>query len=280
MLQGTGSDVGKSLLVAGLARALTRRGLAVLPFKPQNMSNNAAVTADGGEIGRAQALQARACKVAPRVAMNPVLLKPQSETGAQLVVEGRVVGNASARDYQAMKRDLLPLVLAAFERLAGEADIVLVEGAGSAGGSQSAAGRHRQYGLCRGGARAGDPGRRHRPRRRHRRARRHPRAARRPRSARCCAAMSSTSSAAIVRLFAGATRHDRGAHGTCPVSASCRGSPLPATCRRRTPWRSMPGRRRAGGRARSGSPCRACRTSPTSTISIRCGRSRASRSIS
>src|ERR1700716_1014765 len=96
MLQGTGSDVGKSLLVAGLARAFTRRGLRVRPLKPQNMSNNAAVTEDGGEIGRAQALQARACGVAPSVDMNPGLLKPQSEHGAQIVLRGRVIGQASA----------------------------------------------------------------------------------------------------------------------------------------------------------------------------------------
>jgi len=132
MLQGTGSDVGKSLLVAGLARVLTRRGLRVLPFKPQNMSNNAAVTEDGGEIGRAQALQARACGAAPRIAMNPVLLKPQAETGAQLIVEGRVAGTVSAAAYQAMKAVLLPRVVACFARLADEADLVLVEGAGSA----------------------------------------------------------------------------------------------------------------------------------------------------
>ena len=132
MFQGTGSDVGKSLLVAGLARALVKRGLRVRPFKPQNMSNNAAVTADGGEIGRAQALQARACGVAPTVDMNPVLLKPQSEVGAQLVVRGRVRANADARAYQALKPGLLPEVLESFERLKAEADIVLVEGAGSA----------------------------------------------------------------------------------------------------------------------------------------------------
>ena len=95
MIQGTGSDVGKSLLVAALARVFTRRGLKVRPFKPQNMSNNAAVTADGGEIGRAQALQARAARVAPTVHMNPVLLKPQSEIGAQVVVQGKVLGNAT-----------------------------------------------------------------------------------------------------------------------------------------------------------------------------------------
>jgi len=132
MLQGTGSDVGKSLIVAALCRALVRRGLAVRPFKPQNMSNNAAVTQDGGEIGRAQALQARAAMVCPATDMNPILLKPQSEIGAQIVVQGRVVGSARARDYQAIKRMLMPAVLESFGRLAAEADIVLVEGAGSA----------------------------------------------------------------------------------------------------------------------------------------------------
>jgi dethiobiotin synthetase len=132
MLQGTGSDVGKSLLTAGLARAYTRRGLAVRPFKPQNMSNNAAVTADGGEIGRAQALQARACGVPPSVHMNPVLLKPQTEIGAQVVVQGKVRGNAAARDYQALKAELLPAVLDSFARIGQGADLVLVEGAGSA----------------------------------------------------------------------------------------------------------------------------------------------------
>ena len=132
MFQGTGSDVGKSLIVAGLARAFTQRGLAVRPFKPQNMSNNAAVTADGGEIGRAQALQARAARVPPSVHMNPVLLKPQSEIGAQVVVQGHVFGSAKAAVYQHMKRDLLPYVLESYERLRGEADVVLVEGAGSA----------------------------------------------------------------------------------------------------------------------------------------------------
>jgi adenosylcobyric acid synthase len=131
MLQGTGSDVGKSLLVAGLARAFTRQCLAVRPFKPQNMSNNAAVTADGGEIGRAQALQARACGIAPSVDMNPVLLKPQSEVGAQVVVQGHVEGNAAARDYHALKPKLLPRVLESFARLSKGADLVLVEGAGS-----------------------------------------------------------------------------------------------------------------------------------------------------
>ena len=132
MFQGTGSDVGKSLIVAGLARAFADRGLRVRPFKPQNMSNNAAVTADGGEIGRAQALQARAARVAPSVHMNPVLLKPQSEIGAQIVVQGQVLGSADARAYQRRKADLLPRVMESFHRLATEADLILVEGAGSA----------------------------------------------------------------------------------------------------------------------------------------------------
>lgn len=132
MFQGTGSDVGKSLMVAGLARAFVKRGLSVLPFKPQNMSNNAAVTADGGEIGRAQALQARAAGVPLSVHMNPVLLKPQSETGAQVVVQGKVIGNAKAADYQHMKAGLMPQVLESLERLKSQADLVLVEGAGSA----------------------------------------------------------------------------------------------------------------------------------------------------
>ena len=135
MLQGTGSDVGKTVLVAGLCRALHRRGLRVLPFKPQNMSNNAAVAPDGeggeGEIGRAQWLQALACGVEPSVDMNPVLLKPQSETGSQVVVRGRVRGAARGRDYQRLKATLLPEVLASFARLRERADVVIVEGAGS-----------------------------------------------------------------------------------------------------------------------------------------------------
>jgi len=131
MFQGTGSDVGKSLIVAGLARAFTRRQLRVRPFKPQNMSNNAAVTSDGGEIGRAQALQARACGVAPSVHMNPVLLKPQTDIGAQVVVQGRMQGTAKAAEYHALKPKLMPRVLESYERLGAEADLILVEGAGS-----------------------------------------------------------------------------------------------------------------------------------------------------
>ena len=132
MLQGTGSSVGKSLMVAGLARALVRRGMSVRPFKPQNMSNNAAVTIEGGEIGRAQALQAQAARVALSVHMNPVLLKPQSEVGAQIVVHGRIFGKATAREYQDVKPSLMPYVLESFARLKSEAEMVLVEGAGSA----------------------------------------------------------------------------------------------------------------------------------------------------
>ena len=131
MLQGTGSHVGKSLLVAGLCRAYAARGLSVRPFKAQNMSNNAAVTESGAEIGRAQALQARAAGVAPTSDMNPVLLKPESETGAQVIVQGKVSGKADARAYHALKPRLMPAVLESFERLSREADIMLVEGAGS-----------------------------------------------------------------------------------------------------------------------------------------------------
>ena len=149
MLQGTGSSVGKSLLVAGLVRACLRRGLRVRPFKPQNMSNNAAVTADGGEIGRAQALQARAAGVPPSVHMNPVLLKPQSETGSQVIVQGRIHATARAREYQAMKPGLMPYVLESFARMQGEADIVLVEGAGSASEVNLRAGDIANMGFAR-----------------------------------------------------------------------------------------------------------------------------------
>ena len=131
MIQGAGSDVGKSLIVAGLVRAATRRGYRVLPFKPQNMSNNAAVTADGGEIGRAQALQALAAGVEPHTDMNPVLLKPETDVGAQVVVQGKRVATLRARDYAAMKPSLLPVVIESFERLKAKSDLVLVEGAGS-----------------------------------------------------------------------------------------------------------------------------------------------------
>ena len=131
MVLGTGSDVGKSLFVAGLARAFTRRGLKVAPFKAQNMSNNAAVTADGGEIGRAQALQARAAGAALTVHMNPVLLKPDSDVDAQVVVQGQVLGRFSAADYQALKPGLRGRVIESLDHLSATHDLVLIEGAGS-----------------------------------------------------------------------------------------------------------------------------------------------------
>ena len=131
MFQGTGSNVGKSLLVAGLCRLLHNRGLKVAPFKPQNMSNNAAVTVDGGEIGRAQALQARAAGCEPHTDMNPVLLKPESENGSQVVLQGRQLITAKARQYSALKPKLIPYVLNSFERLKQNVDLVIVEGAGS-----------------------------------------------------------------------------------------------------------------------------------------------------
>ncbi len=132
MLQGTGSNVGKSVLTAGLCRLFASRGLRVRPFKPQNMSNNAGVAVDGGEIGRAQMLQARACRVPPSVDMNPVLLKPEGETGSQLIVGGQRRGSFKARDYFKLRQSLMPEVVAAFDRLSTDADLMLVEGAGSA----------------------------------------------------------------------------------------------------------------------------------------------------
>jgi len=129
MVLGTGSNVGKSLLVAGLCRLFADRGLKVRPFKPQNMSNNAAATAQG-EIGRAQALQARAARIAAHVDMNPVLLKPESERGSQIILQGRVAGHLSSGDFS-RRGDFLPKVLESFERLSDGADLILVEGAGS-----------------------------------------------------------------------------------------------------------------------------------------------------
>lgn len=131
MFQGTGSNVGKSVLVAGMCRAARRRGLSVAPFKPQNMSNNAAVTCDGGEIGRAQALQAMACGLDAHTDMNPVLLKPETDVGSQVVVQGRRVATVQARDYAGLKPQLMTSVLDSFNRLKSRHDLVLVEGAGS-----------------------------------------------------------------------------------------------------------------------------------------------------
>ena len=132
MFQGTGSDVGKSLMVAGLCRLFARRGLVVVPFKAQNMSNNAAVADDAktsngkGEIGRAQWLQALAARVAPSVHMNPVLLKPQSDKTSQVVLRGKVVATMGAREYQSYRKSLLPQVLESYNLLAKDADLILV----------------------------------------------------------------------------------------------------------------------------------------------------------
>lgn len=131
MLQGTGSDVGKSVLVAGLCRALVHRGLSVRPFKPQNMSNNAAVTVDGGEIGRAQALQAIACRAEPHSDMNPVLLKPQADRTSQLIVHGKVRGTLGSGNFREARGALMQEVMESYDRLRAECDIVVVEGAGS-----------------------------------------------------------------------------------------------------------------------------------------------------
>lgn len=131
MIQGAGSNVGKSLLVAGLCRAAVHRGLSVAPFKPQNMSNNAAVTEDGGEIGRAQALQAMAARCPMSVDMNPVLLKPETDVGAQVVVRGQRLTTVRAGDYAKLRPRLLPMVLESFAKLRARHDLVIVEGAGS-----------------------------------------------------------------------------------------------------------------------------------------------------
>jgi len=149
MIQGCGSDVGKSVIVAGLCRVFANRGLTVRPFKPQNMSNNAAVTADGGEIGRAQALQALACRTPATVDMNPVLLKPQSDTGAQVIVRGKVQGTWQARAYQSRKAEMLDVVLESYRRLQAESDLVLIEGAGSPAETNLRAGDIANMGFAR-----------------------------------------------------------------------------------------------------------------------------------
>ncbi|WP_016854513.1 cobyric acid synthase [Halomonas smyrnensis] len=131
MIQGTTSDAGKSTVVAGLCRLLARRGVSVAPFKPQNMALNSAVTPEGGEIGRSTALQAVACGLAPHADMNPVLLKPETDRGAQVILDGRVHGHMDALDYHAFKRQARVTVLAAWERLTSRFDLVIAEGAGS-----------------------------------------------------------------------------------------------------------------------------------------------------
>ena len=131
MIQGAGSNVGKSMLVAGICRAAVARGLSVAPFKPQNMSNNAAVTSDGGEIGRAQALQALACGLVPHTDMNPVLLKPETDVGAQVIVQGKRFATMKAREYGTRKAELIPKVMESYHRLAACHDLIVIEGAGS-----------------------------------------------------------------------------------------------------------------------------------------------------
>ncbi|MEW5973308.1 MAG: cobyric acid synthase [Pseudomonadota bacterium] len=131
MVQGTTSDAGKSTLVTALCRALLRRGIRVAPFKPQNMALNAAVTQDGGEIGRAQAVQAQACRLEPHTDMNPVLLKPTTDTGAQVIIQGRAIGHLNATDYHAYKRTARAAVLESYARLADRHEAVIIEGAGS-----------------------------------------------------------------------------------------------------------------------------------------------------
>lgn len=131
MIQGTTSDAGKSTLVTALCRWLKRQGASVAPFKPQNMALNSAVTADGGEIGRAQAVQAQAAGVAPHTDMNPVLLKPNSDTGAQVIIHGRAIGNMHAVVYHDYKRVAREAVLESHARLCAQYPVVMVEGAGS-----------------------------------------------------------------------------------------------------------------------------------------------------
>lgn len=131
MIQGTGSHVGKSMLVAGLCRLARQRGIDVAPFKPQNMSNNAAVTTDGGEIGRAQALQARACGLDSHSDMNPVLLKPETDQMAQVVVQGKRLASTGAASYSSLKAKLLASVLESYQRLCHQHELILIEGAGS-----------------------------------------------------------------------------------------------------------------------------------------------------
>jgi len=131
MVQGTSSDAGKSILVAGLCRVFKRRGLSVVPFKPQNMALNSAVTPDGGEIGRAQALQAQAAGVPLSVHMNPVLLKPNTDTGAQVILQGKVLGNLEALDYHDYKPKAAGAVFDSYAKLSAEYEHILIEGAGS-----------------------------------------------------------------------------------------------------------------------------------------------------
>ena len=230
------------------------------------MSNNAAVTQDGGEIGRAQALQARACRVPPCVDMNPVLLKPQSEIGAQVVVQGRILRNAKAREFQTMKPRLLREVLESFGRLKSKADLVLIEGAGSASEINLREGDIANMGFAARRRRARRAHRRHRPRRRDRADRRDQGRARRGRRR--------EDRGFIVNrfrgdpsLFAEGMRADRAAYGLAGAwpRALFREARI-ASGRGCAGARSAPATRK---RAQSPSPCSSCRASPISTISTR-----------
>ncbi len=168
MLMGTGSDVGKSLISAGLCRALTLRGYRVKPFKPQNMSNNAAVTIDGGEIGRAQALQARAAKVDPTVHMNPILLKPETNTGAQVIVQGHRHATMTARQYFTNRAQFLPAILAKLSNTCAGCGLHHRRRRGKPWRNQPAERGLGKHGLRRSGRRSGGAGRRYPPGRRDR----------------------------------------------------------------------------------------------------------------
>ena len=131
MIQGTMSNVGKSLLVGALCRIFKQDGLKVAPFKSQNMALNSFVTKDGLEMGRAQVMQAECAGVTPSVYMNPILLKPTNDIGSQVIVNGEVIGNMKAREYFAYKRKLIPDIMAAYDKLSQWADVIVIEGAGS-----------------------------------------------------------------------------------------------------------------------------------------------------
>ena len=172
MVQGTMSNVGKSLITAGLCRIFQQDGYRVAPFKSQNMALNSFITADGMEMGRAQVMQAEAAGIAPDVRMNPILLKPTNDVGSQVIVNGEVLGTMSARDYFAFKHKLVPDVMKAFHALSAENDIIVIEGGQSCGG-ESQRRRYCQYGHGENGEGSGASGRRHRPGRRVRAADRH-----------------------------------------------------------------------------------------------------------
>ena len=253
MIQGTGSHVGKSLIVAGLCRAFADRGLKVAPFKPQNMSNNAGVTADGGEIGRAQMLQARAARVAPSVHMNPVLLKPETETGAQVIVQGKRWATLKAREYGERKSELLPPVLESFADSEATSDLVLVEGAGSPAEINLRRGDIANMGFATAADVPVVARRRHRPGRRDRGAGRHARAAGAGRADARKSASSSTASAAILRFSMRDSPRSRGAPAG-RRSASCRILPTRRGCRRRMCSAFRPTAPKPGARIRIAVP--------------------------